>query len=177
MAFLSAPVCPHCGRSNERSRFPLEIAGGAVLAAICVAALALGSGTRDATLQESAPAKAPETLIAQPYRTLEHSLSASIGYNRALHLFRIENRDPFSWTNCQLSLNSHGISSFGLAVDAISAGLTEAALVQSTEFTDDDGRRFDPATTEVARLDLDCETPHGHRYYGGKFGPDTLRAR
>jgi hypothetical protein len=26
----------------------------------------------------------------------------------------------------------------------------------------------------VARLDLDCETPDGHRYYGGEFGPVRL---
>src|SRR5437762_2415962 len=42
---------------------------------------------------------------------------------------------------------------------------------------DGDGKKFDPTTSDVARLDLDCETPHGRRYYGGEFGSATPPAR
>jgi len=113
--------------------------------------------------------EAAETAIAQPYRALEQSLTASIGYNRKLHLFRVENRDAFPWTHCLFSLNSHGVSGFNLEVETIGAGLTEAALLQASDFVDGAGRKFDPAIDRVATLDLDCETPHGHLYYGGKF--------
>lgn len=177
MAFASASVCPHCGRPNQKSRLPIEIAVGAAVAIICVVSLGLWSGAHEDTPRESAAPKASETVIAHPYRMLERSLTGSVGYNRSLHVFRIENRDSFAWTNCLLSLNSRGISSFKLEVEAIKAGLTEAALLQSNEFADDDGKRFDPTTSDVARLDLDCETPHGHLYYGGEFGPITLPAR
>src|SRR5207302_3045683 len=91
--------------------------------------------------------------------------------------FRIENRDTFPWTSCLLSLNSHGISSLKLEVDTIKSGLTEALHIQSTEFVDDDGKKLDPTTSDLARLDLDCETPHGHRYYGGEFGSATPPTR
>jgi hypothetical protein len=177
MAFSSAHVCPHCGRPNEKSRLPLEIAGAAAVAILAVLALAQWSGTHDETPRGNAPPRARETVIAHPYRMLERSLTASIGYNRSLHVFRIENRDSFPWTSCLLSLNSHGISSLRLEVDTIKSGLTEAVLIQSTEFVDDDGKKFDPATSDVARLDLDCETPHGQRYYGGEFGSATPAAR
>ena len=73
--------------------------------------------------------------------------------------------------------NSHGISSLKLEVDTVKSGLTEAVLIQSTEFVDGDGKKFDPTTSDVARLDLDCETPHGRRYYGGEFGSATPPAR
>jgi hypothetical protein len=177
MAFSSAPVCPHCGRPKQKPRLLLEIAGGAAVALICVVALAQWSGTHGDTPKNSVPPQARETVIAHPYRMLERSLTASIGYNRSLHVFRIENRDAFAWTNCLLSLNSHGISSLKLEVDTIKSGLTEAVLIESTEFVDDDGKTFDPTTSEVARLDLDCESPDGQRYYGGEFGPVALRAR
>ncbi len=176
MAFSSAHIPPHCGRP-KKSRLPFEIAAGAAVAIVGVVALALWSGTHDETPRNKAPPKARETVIAHPYRMLERSLSASIGYNRSLQVFRIENRDTFPWTSCLLSLNSHGISSLKLEVDTIKSGLTEAVLIQSTEFVDGDGKKFDPTTSDVARLDLDCETPHGHRYYGGEFGSATPPAR
>ena len=177
MAFASASVCPHCGRPSKKSRLPLEIAACAAAAIICVISLGLWSGTHEDAPREIAPAKVSETVIAHSYRMLERGLTASIGYNRSLHVFRIENRDTFPWTSCLLSLNSQGVSSLKLEVDTIKAGLTEAVLLQSTEFIDNDGRKFDPTTSDVARLDLDCETPDGHRYYGGEFGPVRLHAR
>jgi hypothetical protein len=155
---------------------PFEIAAGAV-AIVGVVALALWSGTHDETPRNNAPPKARETVIAHPYRMPERSLTASIGYNRSLQVFRVENRDSFPWTSCLLSLNSHGVSSPKLEVDTIKAGLTEAVLIQSTEFVDDDGQKFDPTASDVARLDLDCETPRGHRSYGGEFGSATPPAR
>jgi hypothetical protein len=97
-------------------------------------------------------------------------LSARIGYNRKLFLFRVENGDPFAWGNCQLSLNAQGISSgYTRELAAIKPGITDAALIESGEFTDGDGRHFDPATQQVATLDIACETPQGHLAYGGKF--------
>jgi hypothetical protein len=51
----------------------------------------------------------------------------------------------------------------------IRPGITEAALVESAAFVDGDGRKFDPATQQVSTLDIACETPKGHRSYGGKF--------
>ncbi len=119
------------------------------------------------------PPAPPQTIIARPYRQLEHSLTASVGYNRTLHLFRIENRDAFPWTSCQLTLNSHGLSGYELEVAAIKPGLTDAVLPQSAEFAENSGRRFDPSTEEVSTLDLDCETPRGRLYYGGRFGEDS----
>jgi hypothetical protein len=177
MALASASVCPHCGRPSKKSRLPLEIAAGAVAALICVVSLGRWSGTRGDAPREIAPATVSETVIAHSYRVLERGLTAVIGYNRSLHVLRIENRDTFPWSACLLSLNPRGISSLKLEVDTIKAGLTEAVLLQSTEFVDDDGRNFDPTTSEVTRLDLDCETPDGRRYYGGEFGPVTLHAR
>jgi hypothetical protein len=176
MAFASASVCPHCGRP-KKSRWPIEIAAGAAVAIVGVISLGLWSGTHGDAPRETAPARVSETVIAHSYRMLERGLTASIGYNRSLHVLRIENRDTFTWTSCLLSLNSQGISSLKLEVDTIKAGLTEAVLLQSTEFVDNDGKKFDPTTSDVARLDLDCETPDGHRYYGGEFGPVRLHAR
>jgi len=152
----------------------MEIAGGVAFAAIAVSILLWWSGSRhDAPTESAAPKTPQETVIARPYRQLEQSLNAVIGYNRTLYLFRIENRDTFPWTNCRLSLNSRGLSGYNLEVDAIKPGLTDASLLRSDEFADSDGKRFDPSTDQVATLDLDCETPRGHLYYGGKFGQEA----
>jgi hypothetical protein len=169
---------PHCSRASKRSRLPIEIVAGLGLGLLCIAALAWQSGWDDEAARSSAaPVAHPETAIARPYRQLTQSLDAFIGYNQTLHLFRIENRDAVPWTHCELSLNSHGISGYDLEVESIKPGLTDAALLQSVEFVDAEGRKFDATTTQVATLDLDCEIPDGHRYYRGKFGPRDSMGR
>lgn len=159
-------------RRNERP--PIVLAGGIGFAVICTVALLWPSTRQDDTASASVTPATPETVIARPYRHLERSLNASIGYNQTLYLFRVENRDAFPWTHCQASLNSHGISGYELEVISIDPGLTDAALLHGSEFVDAGGKKFDPSTERVATLDLDCESPNGHLYYGGKFGkPDS----
>jgi len=171
-----ASACPHCGRRSKKSRWPIELTAALGLAVLCIAALAWHAGWDDAAAGSSVTPVAPaETVIARPYRQLTQSLDALIGYNRTLHLFRIENRDTFSWSHCQLSLNSHGISGYDLELESIRPGLPEAALLRSAEFVDAEGKNFDPSTEGVATLDLDCETPSGHRYYGARFGRKDSR--
>ncbi len=118
---------------------------------------------------DAAQVSPPETAIAQPTRA-GTALTASVGYNRKLFLLRVENGDPFAWSACQLSINVQGISSgYTREVETIRPGITEAALLASAEFVDADGRRFDPATQQVATLDIACQTPQGRRSYGGRF--------
>jgi hypothetical protein len=170
-------ICPHCGRLRKKSALPLEFAAGFGLAVLCMLSLTWRSDGQDhppsAVVTPSSP---HETVIARPYRHLERSLTASVSYNRTLHVFRVENRDAFTWTDCQVSLNSHGISGYDLTVKSIKPGLTDALLLHSAEFIDPDGEKFDPATASVATLDLDCESPQGRLYYGGKFGADDARS-
>jgi hypothetical protein len=174
----SASACPHCGRPRRKSH-PAFFETGALfgLAIIGLAALAWHSGLIDNTAGDSVRRiSSSETAIARPYRQLQQSLTAYVAYNRTLHLLRVENRDAFAWTHCQLSLNLHGISGYDLEVESIKPGLLEAALLQSAEFADPDGKRFDPSNDRVATLDLRCETPDGHLYYGGKFATDDSRS-
>lgn len=168
--------CPHCGRLRNKSALPLEFAAGFGLAVLCMLALSWRPDWQDhAPSAVVTPSSPHETVIARPYRHLEQSLTASISYNRTLHVFRVENRDGFTWTDCHLSLNSRGISGYDLLAESIKPGLTGAPLLQSSEFIDPDGKKFDPATENVATLDLDCESPQGRLYYGGKFGADDPR--
>jgi hypothetical protein len=174
----SAPACPHCGRPGKKSRPPIEIAVGLGIGVLCIAALAWQSGwDDDAAGGRVAPVAHPETAIARPYRQLTQSLDAFIGYNRTLNVFRVENRDAFAWTHCVVSLNSHGISGYELEVESIKPGLTDAALLQIAEFVDTGGQKFDPTTDQVVTVDLDRETPDGHRYYRGNFGPRDAAGR
>jgi len=172
----AAPACPHCGRPNRKATFTIEFAAGLGLAAICAVTWALNSSSREAPPGEVIPPTPHETIFARPYRETELQLTAFIGYNRTLHLFRIENGDLFPWSDCQLSLNSPGISGYDLDVKTIKPGLTDAVLLQSADFSDTDGRRFDPSTAEVRTLDVDCDTPRGRLRYGGRFVVD-LAAR
>jgi hypothetical protein len=173
----SASACPHCGRPHRKSRFPAEIAAVLGLAAVWLVASAWHSGWTDDTVSDdAAPPAPPETVIARPYRPLEQGLRAFVGYNQTLHLLRVENRDTFAWTNCEVSLNSHGISGYDLDIKSINPGLTDAAFLQSAEFADSDGKRFDSSTQSVETLDLDCETPNGRLYYGGRFRPNDSRS-
>ena len=165
----SAVACPHCGRPFRKSSSPVELSGILIIAVVCAGALIWRLSTQYQGSAEPAQAVSPETSIAQPTRT-GPGLSARIGYNRKLFLFRVENGDPFAWGNCQLSLNAQGISSgYTHELAAIKPGITDAALIESGEFIDGDGRHFDPATQQVATLDIACETPQGHLAYGGKF--------
>jgi hypothetical protein len=168
----AARACPHCGRPGKRSVLSIELAAALGVGVACLVALSWHSSWQGETDRGSVVPPAPaETIIARPYRQLEQSLTAVVSYNRRLNLFRVENRDGFPWTDCQISLNSHGISGYELTLTSINPGLTDAALLQSAEFVDADGRKFDPTTASVATLDLDCESPHGHLYYGGRFAP------
>lgn len=166
-------TCPQCGRLRKKSALPLEFAAGFGLAVLCMLALSWRSDSQGrAPSVIVRPSSSRGTVIARPYRDLERSLTATIGYNRTLHVFRVENRDAFAWTDCHVDLNTHGLSGYDLAVKSIKPGLTNAPLLPSTEFIDPDGEKFDPATESVATLDLDCESPQGRLYYGGKFGTD-----
>jgi len=172
-----ARACPHCGRPCRKSHLPVEIAGLFGLAIVGLGIVAWESSSHDETASGAVqPATPAETTVARPYRRLEQSLTAFVTYNRTLHLLRVENRDAFAWTQCQLSLNLRGVSGYALDVDAIKPGLMEAALLQSAEFADPDGKKFDPSTDKVATLDLRCETPDGHLYYGGRFATDDSRS-
>lgn len=164
-----ARACPHCGRPNRRSSSPIELSGILVIAIVCAGALIWRLSSQYQAPSDAAQVLPPETAIAQPTRE-GTALTASVGYNRKLFLLRVQNGDPFAWTGCQLSINVQGISSgYTREVETIRPGITEAALLASAEFVDGDGRRFDPATQQVATLDIACETPRGHRSYAGKF--------
>ena len=165
----AAIACPHCGRPNRRSSSPIELSGILVIAVVCAGALIWRLSSQHPGPAEPARALPPETAIAQPAGA-GAGLAATVGYNRRLFLLRVQNGDPYAWTNCQLSINAQGISAgYTRDVETIRPGITEAALLASAEFVDGDGRRFDPATQEVATLDVACETPGGQRSYGGRF--------
>lgn len=165
----SAVACPHCGRPQRRSSSPFELSGILIIAVVCAGALLWRLSSQYQGSSEAARTAPPETLIAQPTRE-GRGLTARIGYNRKLSLIRVENGDPFTWSNCQLSLNAHGISSgYAREVAAIKPGITAAALLESAEFVDGDGRHFDPATQQLATLEIACETPQGPLAYGGRF--------
>jgi hypothetical protein len=124
----------------------------------------------------SAPKDAAPLDGAAPSAGSSHSadqgLTARIGYNHTLDVFRVENRDSFAWSNCQFNLNAHGFATgYTLEVDVIRPGLTEAALLHAADFTDSKARRFDPATEKVATLDFGCDSPQGRLYYGGQYRP------
>jgi hypothetical protein len=134
-----------------------------------VLAVLLGcSGQHDA-----APATQPAPSAAhppQPAHPADRGLSAEIGYNATLLLFRVENRDPFAWSNCQFNLNAQGTDpGYTLEVASVKPGLTEAAQLRVGEFTDAAGRRLDTAVHKVMTLDFGCDTPQGRLYYGGQF--------
>lgn len=119
------------------------------------------------TAAKSVTARA--TVIARPYRHFENGLDAVVSYNRTLDLFRIENRDAFAWTDCQVRFSSRGIAEYGFSVALIKPGLTDAALLHSSEFVASDGMKFDPSTDRVAKLELNCGSPRGRLQYGGVF--------
>ena len=166
----TAVACPHCGRPNRRGSSPVEFSGILIIAVVCAGALIWRLSSQSQAPGEAARAMPPATTIAQPARTGTAGLAATIGYNRKLSLVRVQNGDPFAWTACQLSINAQGISSgYTHEVESIRPGITEAALLASGDFVDGDGRPFDPATVQLATLDIACETPRGRRSYWGKF--------
>lgn len=165
----TAPACPHCGRPSRRNSSPIELSGILILAVVCAGALIWRLSSQYQAPAEAAQVMPPATMVAQPTRAVA-GLTATVGYNRTLFVFRVENGDPFAWSGCQLSINARGISSgYSREVETIRPGITEAALLASSEFIDGDGRGFDPAAQQVATLDIACETPRGHRSYAGKF--------
>jgi zinc-ribbon domain len=165
-----ARTCPHCGRPGRRSHISIQLVGAVGLIVFCLIAWPWPSTRRDDTASSTAKSlTARATLIARPYRHFEHNLDAVVSYNRTLNLFRIENRDEFTWTDCQITFNSRGISEYRLSVELIKPGLTDAALLHSSEFVDSGGMQFDPSTDRVARLELNCGSPRGRLQYGGEF--------
>ena len=165
----AASACPHCGRPNRSGSSPVELSGILIIAALCAGVLIWRLSSQNESAREAAPVMPPETTIAQPTRT-GTALAATIGYNRRLFLLRVQNGDKFAWTGCQLSINAQGISSgYTRQVATIQPGITEAALLASAEFVDAEGHPFDPASQQVATLDIACQTPQGPRSWGGRF--------
>ena len=166
----AALACPHCGRPTRTKPSLIGISGLLAIAAACAGALIWRLSSRSEAPARPAQAVPPETTIAQPARA--GGLAASVGYNRKLFLLRVQNGDSFAWSNCELAINAQGISSgYTRPVEMIRPGITEAALLASAEFVDGDGHRFDPASQEVATLEVACETPQGRRSYQGTFAP------
>ena len=165
----TALACPHCGRPNRRSSSPVELSGVLIIAVVCAGALLWRLSSQSPPPPERARVLAPETVIGQPSRA-GNGLAATVGYNHKLSVLRVQNGDPFAWSECQLSINAQGISAgYTRDVETIRPGITEAALLESAEFVDGDGRQFDPAAQQVATLDIACDTPRGRRSYGAKF--------
>jgi hypothetical protein len=83
--------------------------------------------------------------------------------------FTVENQDFFDWTDCDFSLNPHGLSlGYRLKTSGIKAG--KSAAINSLDFADSDNRRFNPLGFKVETLYLECETPAGHRATAVGFG-------
>jgi hypothetical protein len=167
----SAVSCPHCGRPRRRRAPGVELSGILVIAAVCAGVLIWRLSSRSPPPAETAPASAAETVVARPSRASE-GLNAGLGYNRRLNLIRLENRDTFAWSHCQLSINAHGISSgYTHELESVAPGIAQAALLPVAEFAGVGGRTLDPSTEPVATLDIVCQTPSGPLSYGGSFTP------
>jgi hypothetical protein len=149
------------------------IAGRAFLPAVL--ALLLGCsgqpGAAPAPLTgQPAPHSPPNPNPTQPAQRADRGLSAEIGYNATLLLFRVENRDTFDWSDCQFNLNAKGTDpGFTQKVASVKPGLTEAAQLRVGDFTDAAGAKFDATAHKVTTLDFGCDTPQGRLYYGGQF--------
>ena len=166
----AAIACPHCGRPSRTGSSAIGLSVIVAILAVCAGALIWSLSSRQEAPGGPARAFPPATTIAQPARG--GGLAATVGYNRRLFLLRVQNGDSFPWSNCELSINAQGISSgYTHPVETIRPGITEAAMVASAEFVDGEGHSFDPATQQVATLDVACETAQGHRSYQGKFEP------
>jgi hypothetical protein len=135
-----------------------------------VLAVLLGcSGQQGAVPAATRPAPSASQ-PSQPAHQADRGLTAEIGYNATLLLFRVENRDTFAWSNCQFNLNAQGTDpGYTLEVASVKPGLTEAAQLRVGEFTDAAGRKLDTAAHKVMTLDFGCDTPQGRLYYGGQF--------
>ena len=168
----AAFACPHCGRPNRGKPALIGLSGILILAVVCAGVLIWRLSSKSEAPGEAAQALPPETAIAEPTRE-GTALTATVGYNRKLSLFRVQNADAYAWTACQLSINVQGVSSgYAREVETIRPGITEAALLPSAEFVDGDGRKFDHATQQLSTLDISCETPQGRRAWGGRFQAD-----
>ena len=160
-------------RSSAAARPPgalCALHAGVPLLLPAALALLLGcSGQKAAApAAQSAPAApAPPSQAAKP---ADPGLTAEIGYNARLLLFRIENRDSFPWSNCQFNLNAEGTDpGYTLEITSLKPGLTEAAQLRVGDFADAAGGKFDADAHKVKTLDFGCDTPRGRLYYGDQF--------
>jgi hypothetical protein len=127
-------------------------------------------GAAPAAAQPAPSASHPSQPAEQPTQHADRGLTAEIGYSARLLLFRVENRDDFVWSNCQFNLNAQGTDpGYTLVVASVKPGLTEAAQLPVSEFTDAAGGKLDTAAHKVMTLDFGCDTPQGRLYYGGQF--------
>src|SRR5690349_15892448 len=115
---------------------------------------------------------------------LQRILSHATEQGKVWSCWRTSSSDTWLFT-CEMSMplsRKRGtpvlqVCLYDLEIPSIKPGLTESALLQSTEFVDAEGKNFDPYTDRIATLDLDCETPEGHRYYSGRFGLKNSASR
>lgn len=73
-------------------------------------------------------------------------------------LLQLKNIDSMTWENCDLGLNPHDSSrGYTRALRILHPG--ESMRFDVTDFTDGDGRRFDPAQQIVKYFQINCTTP------------------
>lgn len=84
--------------------------------------------------------------------------------------FILTNEDDFDWTNVRIELNKTDLSKkessgYIYKVAKIKSGST--CFLSLMSFTRSDGRRFNPYTTELINIYIQCDTPDGQgSYYG-----------
>lgn len=80
--------------------------------------------------------------------------------------FILTNEDDFDWTNIRIELNKkESESGYIYKVSKIKSGST--CFLSLMSFTRSDGRRFNPYTTELINIYIQCDTPEGRGYYTG----------
>ena len=135
-----------------RQRLSIERQVGIVLVVVFAVAFALKD-------------KTPSPTPANP-EPLHVDLSAEVLFKDGK--FLVWNGGSFDWKNITLEINS-GIFSGGhsLQVDLITP--KKVYYFQPLEFTQSDGKRFNPFEYKPQNITITCDTPNGRGFYFGKF--------
>ncbi len=150
-----AETCPSCGAPVKKK--PTQYGCGALILLIFILFIFSYIYTSNFTSDSKTSSKPSSTLI---------KLNTDINFGG--EQFVILNKDPFDWKNVELEINSKFLSG-GYSLRTPIMKSLEIYTVGAMQFTNSDGKKFNPFTHKVLNISITGDTPKGLGHYYGTW--------
>jgi hypothetical protein len=154
-----AAACPKCGAPTGTAQgvgtpattAPSSNKGSKTTGCLTVIAAFVVIGLVSSSLEKCSGESTPSTPSTRDLNAVVHFSGGQ---------FRILNKDAFRWGDCEVEVNSHGLSS-GYVRENVTVLPGEEVVLGAMTFAKSDGERFNPFAYKPVQLTLSCTVEGG----------------